>query len=314
MRRRPVYVALVVLVGAAAVLWSRGWSRPPDLDGALVLEVPPRTRPDYVGATIPPNIAPLNFRVEEPGVRYCVAALLAGRECLRVVSKGPEITIPAEPWRRMLAEGRGERILFSVCVESPRGGWRRYAPIELTVAPEETDRYLVYRLMNAAYNLWGGMSICERDLQSYKERVILDNRSVGDGCVNCHTFLNNGTGRMVMHLRPGRVDYGNGMVFVDDGEVKKVDTRTRFNRWGAAYASWHPSGRVLAFSVNKGRQLFHSARVEVRDVFDLESDLALFLADEYRVTSTAAISDPDVLETYPAWSADGRHLYFCSTV
>ena len=32
----------------------------------------PRIRPDCAGIVIPPNIAPLNFVVDEPGVRYYV--------------------------------------------------------------------------------------------------------------------------------------------------------------------------------------------------------------------------------------------------
>jgi len=32
----------------------------------------PGIRPDYAGTVVPPNIAPLNFIVEEPGEQYVV--------------------------------------------------------------------------------------------------------------------------------------------------------------------------------------------------------------------------------------------------
>ena len=55
---------------------------------------------------------------------------------------------------------------------------------------------------------------------------------------------------------------------------------TRPNRPGRAageggshvgYAAWHPSGKILAYSIMKVRQFFHSASDEVRDVVDLDS-------------------------------------------
>jgi Tol biopolymer transport system component len=57
-------------------------------------------------------------------------------------------------------------------------------------------------------------------------------------------------------------------------------------------------------------QFFHTARAEPRDVADFASDIALYLTDADKVVSTGAIADPDYLETYPAWSADGKYLYF----
>jgi hypothetical protein len=68
----------------------------------------------------------------------------------------------------------------------------------------------------------------------------------------------------------------------------------------------------VAFSINKLRQPFHSARMEVRDAVDLDSALGIYNFDSKTVTSPPSISAPDRLETFPAWSADGRYLYFCS--
>jgi hypothetical protein len=307
-----VIAAVVALAALATVAW--GLLRPgaPALGAAMPLGRAPRIHPDYADAVIPLNLSPPNFRVEEPGVRYAVRICLEGQERVQAVSDSAELAIPTGPWRELLAEAQGTEVALEVFVQDEKGSWGRYEPLRVHVSADPIDRYVVYRLFTAAYNLWSGMEICERDLESYDERLILHNRSVGDGCLNCHTFLNNTPERMIMHLRPGRISYGNGMIFIDHGHLQKVDTRTRFNRRGGAYASWHPSGKLLAFSLNKGRQLFHSARVEVRDEFDLESDLGVFLVDGHRVTSTRAISDPDMLENYPAWSADGRHLYFCS--
>ena len=42
------------------------------IDQARPVGRPPRIRPDYQGAVIPPNIAPLNFLVQEDGSLYYV--------------------------------------------------------------------------------------------------------------------------------------------------------------------------------------------------------------------------------------------------
>jgi Tol biopolymer transport system component len=42
------------------------------------------------------------------------------------------------------------------------------------------------------------------------------------------------------------------------------------------------------------------------------SDLILYRVDANAVTSSPALADPKRMETYPAWSPDGKWLYFCS--
>jgi len=70
------------------------------------------------------------------------------------------------------------------------------------------------------------------------------------------------------------------------------------------------SGKLVIFSVNKVRQYFHSMKDEIRDVTDLDSLLAYYLLDSKKVVTTSAISRKDRLETYPAWSPDGKNMYF----
>jgi hypothetical protein len=81
-------------------------------------------------------------------------------------------------------------------------------------------------------------------------------------------------------------------------------------KWG--YTAWHPSGRLAIYSVNKVRQFFATAGLEVREVVDLDSALAYFIVDSQEVKTPRTVSDVDRLETYPTWSPDGRTLYFCS--
>jgi hypothetical protein len=69
---------------------------------------------------------------------------------------------------------------------------------------------------------------------------------------------------------------------------------------------------VVAYTENLVNQFFHSAKVEARDVVDRDSDLAYLDLRSWQIRTAPAIADANRLETYPAWSPDGRYLYFSS--
>src|SRR5690606_34710278 len=78
MKKRALYIAIVVVVLVAAGIVSRSVSALSVLQGRAALhtaqrvERPARIHPDYSGVVAPPNIAPLNFVVQEDGRRFYV--------------------------------------------------------------------------------------------------------------------------------------------------------------------------------------------------------------------------------------------------
>ena len=62
--RAAFYIAIGLLLVSC--------SRTPDLTSATAVHAPPRLDPDYTSLVIPPNIAPLNFRIKEDGRDYVV--------------------------------------------------------------------------------------------------------------------------------------------------------------------------------------------------------------------------------------------------
>jgi len=98
--------------------------------------------------------------------------------------------------------------------------------------------------------------------------------------------------------------YGSSAVLVWDEQVHKIGTKL-------GYTSWHPSGTVVAFSINRVRQLFHSAANEIRDVIDYDSLVAYYRVGDKAVKTAPPLARKEWLETYPTWSPDGRYLYFC---
>ncbi len=324
MKRRAVYWIVPLSILAALGLWlAVTWPRVAvDFEAAVTADRPARIRPDYTDTVLPPNIAPPNFVVEEPGAAYGVRIRAAEGEAIHVASRSPRITIPPSRWRRLLRANRGRKLYFDVCVHSSGGPWTRFEPIQNVIADADVDRYLFYRLMKPIYIVRLNLAIHQRDLETYEESVVLSNRSFRGGCINCHCFAPGHPDQLIVHSRGGdRGSEWSGMTVVRQGRIIKVDTRAlvrtpesdrgRVTQSQAGYTAWHPNGRLAAFSANKISQFFHSAG-ENRDVFDSESDLALYHADSNTVTTTPAISQPGRLETFPTWSPDGRYLYFSS--
>ena len=265
----------------------------------------PRIRPDYSGVVLPPNIAPLNFTVEERGSGCFVRIGAANGKPIGVFGQAGKIIIPQGPWHRLLEANRGGQLTIDVFV-SNRGqtpAWQKYKSIVNTIAAEDIDNYLVYRRIRPGHATWRRMGVYQRALTSFKETTILDNGQVREGCVNCHTFCNQQTDKMLLGIRSGT--YGSSAILVDDGRVRRIGTKF-------GYTSWHPSGKVAAFSVNRVHQIFHAATSEVRDVFDSDSLMAYYRVDDHAVETVEPLSRKDRLETYPTWSPDGKHLYFCS--
>jgi hypothetical protein len=276
------------------------------------IDRPAKVQPDYAGSVIPPNIAPLNFVIQQEGAGYFVRIYSEKGKPIEIFTKTPVILIPERAWHELLDLNRGRQLNMDVYVESRVGtssskgenmGWSRFQALTAQIAPEGIDTFLVYRKIRPGHGTWRNMGIYQRNLSSFDESTILNNGYFKHGCVNCHTFCGNRAEKMLIGIRSAV--YGSSALLVEGDKVRKIGTKF-------GYTSWHPSGRVAAFSVNKVRQLFHSAASEVRDVMDFDSLMSYYSVDSKTVKTTPDLAKKDRLETYPAWSADGRYLYFCS--
>ncbi len=268
-------------------------------------EVPrePNISPDYSGAVIPANIAPLNFRILEQGRAYLVTIRSERGRPIQIISKTGQIRIPVRPWHALLDANRDREVFFDVYVRGTDRQWQRFRPVVNTVAPEDIDGTLVFRFMKPLYTWWKDMGIYQRNLANYDVSGVLHGRSFGQGCLNCHSFVGNDPDTMSIALRSAT--YGSHTLLAHHGDVEKIGAK-----WG--YTAWHPSGRVAVYSVNKVTQFFHAGGMEVRDVVDLDSALVCYRVENKKGTSPKELADKDRLETYPTWSPDGRYLYFCS--
>ncbi len=263
---------------------------------------PPRIHPALQGATIPPNLCPITFMVDEPGRRYSLRIESSSGGVYETTGRGPRLGVPLRPWKSLLQQAAGGELAFRIAVLDGSRTWQAFAPITLRVATDPIDPYLAYRRIRPLYNFWREVGIYQRDLTGWEENVVVHGRDFAQGCTNCHAFANADPATLAVGTRSQ--EHGSATLLYRNGALTKLAMK-----WG--YTSWHPSGKAAALSLNKVQQFFHSVGEEVRDVCDLDSDLAVYYADGNRVVTAPGIAAPDYLETYPAWSADGSELYFC---
>jgi hypothetical protein len=310
-KAKLIYAIIVCALIAVSLLYARR-NRKVTIKQYSSIDRPAKVQPDYAGSVIPPNIAPLNFVIKQKGAGYFVRIYSEKGNPIEIFSKKPTILIPKRPWHELLDLNRGRQLNMDVYVGSGAGAssskgenirWSRFQTLTARIAPEDIDTFLVYRKIRPAHGTWRDMGIYQRNLSSFSESVILDNGYFKHGCVNCHAFCGNRAEKMLLGIRSAV--YGSSALLVEGDKVRKIGTKF-------GYTSWHPSGRVAAFSVNKVRQLFHSAASEVRDVMDFDSVMVYYLVDSKTVKTAPNLARKDRLETYPTWSPDGRYLYFCS--
>ena len=266
----------------------------------------PAIFPDYTELTLPPNIAPLNFMIKEPGDEFAVSISSKNGDKIEIVGSKPVIQIKNADWEKMLSENTGEELNVEVfCRNGDK--WTKYKTIKHRIAKDKIDSYLSYRLINSAYVMWFEMGLYQRNLENFDEDVIIQNKSVGGGCINCHSLSKNNPEKFMFHIRanfPGTVIYNNG-------KLEKIETKTDFTLASASYGAWNPNGRHIAFSVNKINQNFYVFKDQSNEVSDKYSDLVVYDTQTNILTTSSDVSTRS-RENLPEWSADGKTIYYIS--
>ncbi len=272
----------------------------------IVTDELPDIFPDYCGVTVPVNIAPLNFRLENHSGRMHV--VVEGKNGKLEVSGKRKISIPLRKWRELLKNNADDSVTVTVyTLEENR--WEQFRPFCIHIKKEAVDPWLVYRLIAPGYESWSEMGLYQRDLTSFKTETIIDNRLLPGACMNCHSFRANSPDDMVFHLR-GNV---GATMLVNDGTITKLNTKTPETISNCVYPYWHPSGKYIAFSVNSISQVFHSSKEKRIEVIDSKSDLVVYDIKANKLLTSSLISSAGSFETFPSFSPDGNSLIFCST-
>ena len=267
----------------------------------------PDIYPDYLGVTIPVNVAPLNFNLtDEKALR--IDALITDRHGHNLHSQGEEtVDFDLDDWHTLLTQNSGDSLIVTVSAKYA-DGWHTYLPFPIYVSPDSIDYGICFRLIAPGYEVWSKMGIYERDLSSFDEHPLIENTQF-EGCVNCHSFNRGNPADLSLHIRG---PHGATLLRQNGGSLAAYNTKTDQTLGFCVYPYWHPSGRYIAYSTNATSQLFHNADPNRIEVFDTASDLQVYDVEKNELLLSPIIKQDSVYETFPVFSADGRSLYFCA--
>lgn len=307
-RYHYLLIAMALVAGVSLAVVPAFSDRLPDLAGASRLAREPQISPDYTSLVIPPNIAPLNFRVLEDGRDFVVAVSTASDPGFQVHCPDGRCRIPLDAWRDLLDGSEGQSVYFDVFAQRADGEWAQFQRISNSIARERIDSYVVYRRLvpNKARSEIRG--IYQRDLESFEKSALLTTRDGAIHCFNCHTFHQHDPNKFLIHVRGEYM----GMVLVDHGEVRRINTKQDPMFRPLAYASWHPDGRHIAATCN--RFIGHTpaqARTYYFEALEKRGDLVVYDVQENTLNTTEEVFGAEFIETHPCWSHDGKYIYYC---
>lgn len=259
--------------------------------------------PDYKEVTIPSNIAPLNFHYAVKGADKAVTTFSVGNRT--VTKRGLEVKWSVRQWKNFLAEAAGRTI--SVVSEVKTGDEIINDSWSIYVSADEIDPYLTYRLIEPAYQMWNEVSIKERNIETFEERVICDYKHTDNSCMNCHVHSQQRGDLSMFYIR-GR---NGGAILNRDGGLRKLTLNTEGMVSGTVYGEVHPSGKYGVFSTNVVIPSFHAMAGKRMEVYDTASDLTVSDFDNNRMINLPHVAREDRFETFPCFSADGNYVFYC---
>lgn len=267
----------------------------------------PSIYPDYTGVTIPATIAPMNFAVTDKDFDK-VDVMVKGGKGKDIHVSGKKISFDETEWHRIIADNKGDSLLFTVSVKKHDGKWIQYRSFPMYISNYSIDYGVAYRLIAPGYEVYSKMGIYQRNLSNFEETAIVENTLVPGMCVNCHSFNKTNPDKMSMHVR-GK----NGGTLMQLGnEMEMLDTKTDSTISACVYPYWHPSGEYIAYSVNNTRQGFHAIKEKRIEVMDNGSDIVIYHPATHRLLTSPILMSKQAFETFPAFSPDGKTLFFCS--
>ncbi|MBO7343989.1 MAG: PD40 domain-containing protein, partial [Alistipes sp.] len=277
----------------------------PEITVSRMLGTQAEIFPDYKDIIIPCNIAPMNFNVLTEGEHQLIIEGASSE--LQVAAKDGLFDIPIKEWRRLLRENMGQKLSFTVA-RKENGEWLAYEPFTMEISPDSIDSHMAYRLLPPAEQ-WLKIGIFQRNLESFDQKVIYENKLSENNCINCHTFPARNPDKMMFHLRAKNY---NGTAMVENGKVTKLNTKTPETISSLVYPYWHPSERFIVVSTNIIYQSYYYHSEDRMEVFDEKSDVVVWDVERGELFTNELLSSPDAMETLPTFSPDGKTLYFCT--
>lgn len=297
---------LSILISILALFMIASCGSSPKYKNVVQVNQQPAIWPEYADVTVPVGIAPLNFNFTA-GTYKWLFLTLKGSVTGQYETEGKVLDIDIDAWHTLLEQNKGGYLDFSLSVVASDNRVE-YSPFRVYVSSDPLDEYgLTYRLVEPGYIGYGMMGIYQRNLSNFDQEPIFESRMSANSCVNCHTPNKTNSDQCTFHVRGP-----NGFTLVKDGDDTRIfDMRTDKTIANCVYPYWHHTGRYIAYSQNQTFQVFHAAHKNKIEVFDQNSDLAIYDVENRELILSPQVMKDSIAETFPAFSADGKTLFYC---
>ena len=267
----------------------------------------PEIYPDYIGVTIPADIAPLNFNFADEAIdRMDVTVKGEKGGELHVIGEWADFDI--DEWHALTEQNQGGKLTVTVCTEKD-GQWTQYKDFDIFVSDASLDDWgLTYRRIKPGYEVGGDIGIYQRELSSFDEYAIITETVVPGRCFNCHTANRTNPNRLTMQMR----GEGGGTMIQKDGHQMWVETKTDSTKAAGSYSYWHPQGDYVALAVNSVHQAFFTGTGQRIEVYHTFSNVEV-LDTRTNELILSPLLQTDDLEIFPAFSHDGKWLYYSTS-
>ena len=265
----------------------------------------PEIWPDYTYVTIPAETAPLNFNLD--GEYSKVFVRVQGSDGSVLKARGKTAGFSTGGWHRLTKANVGDSLRVTV-LGLKDGAWTQWKDFPIYISKDPLDAWgVVYRKIAPGYETYSKIGNYQRNLRNFKETPIIESTLTPGQCVNCHTANATNPDQYTFHLRGQH----GGTYFQVNGKGKWLTTKTAGTISNSVYPYWHPGGDYCACSNNFIHQSFWTGNSRLIEVWDDASDISVIDVRTDEVI-TSPLVHTDWYETYPAFSSDGKTLYFCT--
>ena len=267
----------------------------------------PEIYPDYIGVTIPADIAPLNFNFADEAIDR-MDVTVKGDKGGELHVSGEWADFDIDEWHALTEQNQGGKLTVTVCTEKD-GQWTQYKDFDIFVSEVRLDDWgLTYRRIKPGYEVGGDIGIYQRELGSFDEYAIITETVVPGRCFNCHTANRTNPNRLTMQMR----GEGGGTMIQKDGHQMWVETKTDSTKAAGSYSYWHPQGDYVALAVNSVHQAFFTGTGQRIEVYHTFSNVEV-LDTRTNELILSPLLQTDDLEIFPAFSHDGKWLYYSTS-